>query len=670
MKHKEKNTSLPADRYNNREISWLLFNQRVLEEARNKDNPLFERLRFLSISASNMDEFYSVRVAGLMEIAKQRNNMRNMRGETPSEQLKQIYHKTAIIMEDQQRIFAELNAELKKEGVTLVTCDDLTSDEKDYVGDLFENEIFPLLTPLAIDPAHPFPFIPHEGIALTFSLRSFEGVAAKDIIIPIPLSLKRFYRLPSDKIRFIAIEDIIARHSDRLFPKHAQIDIGMFKILRDTDIDIEEEAEDLVREFETALRKRNRGDIVRLKILKKMPPYLQAIIIDEYSLPGDAIIMVDQMVGLSSLQELIVKERHDLLFKPFSARMPARIRDYGGDIFKAVAANDFLVHHPYESFDSVVQFLQQAADDPDVVAIKFTLYRTSEDSPIVKALIEAAENGKNVTAIVELKARFDEAANIRQARALERAGAHVVFGFMKWKTHAKLATIIRREGAHLRTYTHIGTGNYHPQTAKIYTDISFFTANEALGRDAIKIFNFVTGYIPPQNLEKMSVSPITLKSKLLDLIQTEIKNARQGKPAFMVAKMNSLVDPEIIDALYYAARAGVHIYLNIRGICCLKPGVKGLSENIHVVSLVGRFLEHARMVVFANGGDYGSEQNKIFISSADWMPRNLDRRVESLVPIEDINVKKQIIEHIFPAYFTDNCNAWWLQNDGSYARKR
>lgn len=664
----KKNHNLPEDRFNNREISWLLFNQRVLEESENKRHPLLERLRFLSISASNLDEFYSVRVAGLVAMVRQNIMHKNMCNLSAEEQLNLIYSHAEKLMHNQQRIWRDIYTELEHENFKILKETGLNQEQSDYISALFENEIFPLLTPMAIDPAHPFPFIPHQGIALIMTVINKSNGAKNDIIIPVPMSLKRFFRLPHENMYFIAIEDIIIAHISKLFPNYDVDGIGLFKILRDTDIEIEEEAEDLVREFETALRKRRRGNVIRLKVMDYTPEHLQNLVLREYNLRDNGMTLVSHILGMSSLSELITSERKDLLFPPFSPRMPERIRDFNGDIFSAIAAKDFIVHHPYESFDAVVQFIDQAAHDPDVVAIKFTLYRTSKDSPIVKSLIEAAENGKNVTAVVELKARFDEAANIKQARAMERAGVQVVFGFVDWKTHAKLATVIRKENGQLRTYTHIGTGNYHPVTAKIYTDLSLFTINEALGRDAAKIFNFVTGYIEPQDLEEMSVSPLYMKKHLIDMIHQEIAYKKAGKPAMITAKMNSLVDPEIIDELYLASQAGVQIHLNIRGICCLKPQVKGLSENITVQSIVGRFLEHARIVAFANGSEYPSNETKIFMSSADWMPRNLNRRVETLVPLLNETVRQQVLYQILPACFSDNIQSWYLQADGSYKK--
>lgn len=669
---------LPSDRYFNREISWLLFNKRVLEEAENKNHPLYERLRFLSISASNLDEFYSVRVAGMMGLIRENVAKIFVTGETASQQLKLIYHVTTELMTHQQKVWDDLSKELAENNIFTVLAEDLTKEERHFTDSLFYDHIFPLLTPLAIDPAHPFPFIPHQGIALIVSLRH-DTLREEDIkiIIPIPVSLKRFYRLPKSKIlhqntqdviRFIRIETLILMNLGKLFPEYEMMASGVFKILRDTDLAIEDEAEDLVREFESALRRRRRGEVIRLKISSDTPDDLKILVFDEYELPRNCIIEVGGMVGLSALVEMIASDRADLLFKPFTPRTPERIREYGGDIFKAVAAKDFILHHPYEAFDTVVQFIHQAAHDPDVVAIKFMLYRTSNDSSIVGALIEASENGKSVTAIIELKARFDEAANIRQARVLEKAGVQVVFGFMEWKTHAKVAIIIRREGEKLRTYTHFGTGNYHPVTAKIYTDISLFTADEALGRDAIRLFNFITGYIEPNDMELLSIAPINLKSNILSYIECETQNALAGLPSGIYAKMNALVDGDIIDALYRASQAGVKIMLNIRGVCCLKPHIKGLSENITVRSIVGRYLEHARIISFANGEIYPSPQTKVFISSADWMPRNLSRRIETLVPILNETVKEHIIEQILTTCFADNQQSWELKEDGHYER--
>lgn len=663
--------SVPKNRYFNREISWLKFNTRVLDEANNIQNPLLERLRFLSISASNIDEFYSVRVAGLIGLIQDNVNKISMTGENPREQLYNIYKVTDILMNQQQKTLKNLLVELSENGIILLNRYIINQEQEIYLQKLFSDTLFPVLTPIAIDPIHPFPFIPHQGLSVIVSLQSQENNKILDIVIPIPMILQRFYRLPFDdknKIFFIAIEDIILLNLKLLFPNYTEIGNGTFSILRDTDLDIEEEAEDLFREFETALRRRRRGQIIRMKMTSSTPKELAEIVEQKLDIACDTVTLVDGWVGLASFSQLIVNERNDLLFNRYVPRIPERLNDHHGQIFKAIAHKDFILHHPFETFDTVVNFIRQAARDDNVVAIKSTVYRTSEDSPIIDALIEAAENGKEVTVIIELKARFDEAKNIRQAKVLERAGVHVIYGVAGWKVHAKILLVIRREADKLKTYTHFGTGNYHPVTAKIYTDLSLFTANDILGRDACRFFNFITGYIKPSNMELISVAPLTLKQTLLDNINQEINNAKNGLPASIHAKMNALVDPVIINALYEASQAGVIINLNIRGVCCLRPNIKGLSENIRVVSVVGRFLEHGRIICFGNQHEFSSIENKIYISSADWMPRNLDRRVELLIPILNETVKQQILWQVMPAYFKDNTQSWLLMPNGDYER--
>ncbi|WP_164116617.1 RNA degradosome polyphosphate kinase [Sphingorhabdus sp. Alg239-R122] len=655
-------------RYFNREISWLGFNERVLEEARNMAHPLLERLRFLSISGNNLDEFYMVRVAGLVGQLTQEVEQRSADGRTPAQQLVEIEQLAGELIEDQQKVWHELKEELAQNDIHQVEVDALDQEERNWLEKHFTEEIFPVLTPQALDPAHPFPFIQNKGLSIIFELRRASDRQLVRELVMLPATMDRFIRIPGDKALYLTLESVVTAFAKNLFPGYEVLSSSVFRIIRDSDLELEEEAEDLVRYFRSAIKRRRRGQVIRLETSSEFDDAVALMLEENLLGKGTTKTVIDGFIGMGDLAMLVDEDRPELKFPAFSPRFPERIREHGGDCFAAIRDKDIVVHHPYESFEVVIAFLQQAAEDPDVVAIKQTLYRAGKQSAIIRALIDAAEAGKSVTAVIELKARFDEEQNLYWASALERAGVQVVYGFIEWKTHAKISMVVRREADGFRTYCHFGTGNYHPVTARIYTDLSFFTADPRAARDAAQLFNYITGYVEPEKLELLTMSPRDMRNELMQLIDKEMGNVKKGKPGAIWAKMNSLVDPAIIEKLYTASAAGVQIDLIIRGICCLRPGVPGMSDNIRVKSVVGRYLEHSRIWAFGNGKALPNDKARVFISSADWMPRNFDRRVEYMLPIVNATVHDQVLEQVMLANLLDNEQSWSLDGEGNYTR--
>ncbi len=657
-----------AERFFNRELSWLAFNTRVLEVAEDDKIPLLERLRMLSISAKNLDEFFVVRIAGLERLVRSENFERTLDGRTAEQQLLEIATVIDAMMLRQQTCWRDLETRMASNGIERVMPADLSEAERDWLEKKYLDSVLPLLRPMRVDANHPFPFVPNATLTMAYRLMRPKATEPMDVLLPVPIHVKAAYALEpfvDKKTRFILIEDILDMFLEMLFPKCEVLEQCAFRMLRDSNIEIHEDADDLFGEFETALQQRSRGEVMRLFVSDHTASKLRKTIKNGCGVDTDAVAAVDGVLNLADYVDIIPKRHPDLLWTDHRSRQPERVRDFGGNIFAAIKQKDMLLHHPYESFDIVIDFLRQAARDPYVLAIKQTVYRTSFESPIVEALIEAARAGKNVTAMIELKARFDEAANIRQSQLLEQAGVQVVYGVPSLKTHAKASTVLRQEGDDLIAYNHIGTGNYHPMNAKIYTDLSLFTCNKSIARDATKFFNYVSGGIEPRGLENLAISPNTLKAKLLKRIERETTFGAEGQ---IWAKMNSLVEDEIIDALYVASQAGVKIDLVVRGICALRPGIKGLSENIRVKSIVGRYLEHARIVCFGNGFGLPSVKARVFMTSADWMYRNMSKRVETMAEITNKTVHAQIMSQIMAANLADQRNSWVLQADGAYLK--
>jgi polyphosphate kinase len=677
--------------YFNRELSWLEFNYRVLHEALDTRTPLLERLKFLAIFCNNLDEFFMVRVAGLKRQVEAQVSKRTPDGLTPNEQLKAISDRLRPMVREHHLCFHnDLRHRLKDHGVHLLEYEDLDPAQQTYLQNYFKEQIFPVLTPLAVDPGHPFPYISNLSLNLAVVVEDTEAGIEHFARVKVPKVLPRFVPLPDDlrgdrwdsKAIWvgIALEQVIAHNLEALFPGMTIREYHPFRITRNADLQLaEDEADDLMMAIEQELRRRRLGgSVVRMEVCSTMPDWVEETLLQEMKLTERDVYIVDGILGLGDLMTFMSLPLPELKDEPWTPTLPPywpRLRDPedntaadiedGDDVFSLLRRRDWLVHHPYHSFSSTVQqFITHAAHDSDVLAIKMTLYRTSGDSPIVNALISAAENGKQVVALVELKARFDEENNILWARKLEKSGVHVVYGLMGLKTHTKVVLVVRREDSHIRRYVHIGTGNYNPKTAKLYTDLGLFSSRPELGADLTDLFNFLTGYSRQQSYRKLLIAPVSLRDRMMGLIQREIDHCQNGGSGRIIAKMNSLVDSSIIAMLYEASQAGVQIDLIVRGICCLRPQLKNVSENIRVFSIVGRYLEHSRIFYFQNEGD-----EEMFIGSADWMPRNLDRRVEAVTLIEEPKIAQELI-NVLNIMLSDNRQAWELQSDGTYVQRQ